>query len=57
MKTSMTRKQWLLSGFVAFTCLASTARRRGPDRELHSGHRAASGKSGTRQLDALSAHL
>jgi len=28
--TSMTRKQWLLSGFVAFTCLASTAAVSGP---------------------------
>ena len=26
----MTRKQWLLSGFVAFTCLASTAAVSGP---------------------------
>lgn len=26
----MTRKQWLLSGFVAFTCLASTAAMSGP---------------------------
>ena len=26
----MTRKQWLLSGFVAFTCLVSTAAVAGP---------------------------
>ncbi|MBR0975458.1 methanol/ethanol family PQQ-dependent dehydrogenase [Bradyrhizobium japonicum] len=30
MKTSTTRKQWLLSGFVAFTCFASTAAMSGP---------------------------
>src|SRR3569832_347782 len=28
--TSMTRKQWLLSGFVAFTCLVSHAAIAGP---------------------------
>ena len=30
MKTSMSRKQWYLSGFVAFTCLVSTAAMSGP---------------------------
>jgi len=29
-ETSMTRKQWLLSGFVAFTCIVSTSAGAGP---------------------------
>ena len=53
----MTRKQWLLSGFVAFTCLVSTVAVAGPIENYAPVTAAAAAKSGTRQLDALSAHL
>ena len=53
----MTMKQWLLSSFVAFTCLISTAAVAGPIENYSPVTSRPSAKSRTRQLDAVSPDL